>query len=420
MLVPWLKAGDLPHLAALMERGAYGTLRTFEPTSSPVIWTTIATGKPPRQHGIRNFARRDDEGNLQLYTNADRRTKALWNILTDHGRTTTCIGWWMTWPVDEIAGVMVAQTNTLNQLDTSGARAIWKGALFEGVPGQVHPPSEQAAALQALAASERTLDRRLGRIFGTFEHPLREFERRLWDNCRWAFRADATYLAVALDLFERRGPSALNLVYFGGPDVVGHRFWRYMFPELYEHPPQARDIENFGGIVRDYYRYVDAAVGKLVAACPPDTTVVVVSDHGMQPVNRDARFPADDPPKNANSAHHHDAPPGVLIAAGPHVAAGAGPAPQALELADLREVGTVFDLTPTLLTWLGLPVGRDMPGRVLEELTAPSHRHRPRPAPVATHDTPEFLASRPRPEDLQRAEAERIEQLQNLGYIDDE
>jgi hypothetical protein len=315
---------------------------------------------------------------------------------------------------------MVAQTNTLEQLDTAGARHVWKGALLEGVPGQVHPAAEQEAVLATLAESERDLDARLREIFGAFPHPLRELERRLWDNCRWAFRADATYLAVTLDLLERRGPSDLNLVYFGGPDVVGHRFWRYLRPELYEHPPAPEDVENFRHVVRDYYRWVDEAIGALVAAHPPDTTVLVVSDHGMKPVNLDAHFPPDDPPRNANSAHHHEAPPGVLVAAGPLVARTEGPPPRELDRADLREVGTVFDLAPTLLTWLGLPVGRDMPGHALDGLTAPTHRDRPRPAPVATHDTPDFLASRPRPEDAARDEAESLRQLQDLGYVDED
>ena len=47
-LEPLLEAGELPNLARLMADGASGPLRSLEPRrKSPVIWTTIATGRSP-------------------------------------------------------------------------------------------------------------------------------------------------------------------------------------------------------------------------------------------------------------------------------------------------------------------------------------------------------------------------------------
>ena len=53
--LPLLAEGRMPHLAGLMERGAYGLLETSQPTFSPILWTTIATGKQAREHGVDVF-----------------------------------------------------------------------------------------------------------------------------------------------------------------------------------------------------------------------------------------------------------------------------------------------------------------------------------------------------------------------------
>ena len=78
--------GQLPVLERLMKEGSFGKLQTLTPTWSPVIWTTIATGKIPHKHGIMGFTKQED-GELRLFSNRDRRTKALWNIFSDFGRT---------------------------------------------------------------------------------------------------------------------------------------------------------------------------------------------------------------------------------------------------------------------------------------------------------------------------------------------
>ena len=54
------------------------------------------------------FARGVARGDPRLYTNRDRRAKALWNIFSDYGRLSHTIGWWMTYPVEPINGIMDA------------------------------------------------------------------------------------------------------------------------------------------------------------------------------------------------------------------------------------------------------------------------------------------------------------------------
>jgi hypothetical protein len=420
VLLPMLDRGELPTLARLMDEGVYGRLESMIPTWSPVIWTTVATGKSPEKHGIRHFVRNWDAGEDEraLYTNSDRKTKALWNILSDYDRTVDVVGWWMTFPVEEVNGVMVAQANTREQMRTEGGRAVWKGTLIRGMSGQVWPPDRQREIMALADSAEARLSKLKRESFGFAEAPGGELARRLWNNTSWAFRADTIYMRVARALLESDGPPDLLMVYFGGPDVAGHRFWRYAYPASFDDPPTDEEREAYAGIIRDYYRYVDEGIGAVLEDAPPDATVLVLSDHGMHAVNLDQTFDPDLPPANVNSGDHQDAPDGMFVAAGSGIRRDGG-----LEKAlaggpsDLPSVGNVLDIAPTVLALKGVPVGSDMEGIILQNVLDRDFLKRHPPRYVPTHDSAEWLASRPDQIYSPAVERERIDQLKALGYL---
>ena len=418
VILPLLADGQLPNIARLIERGSCGYLGTFLPTHSPILWTSVATGKAREKHGILDFSRKDFFGKRVLYSNSDRTAKALWNILSDYDRRTATVGWWMTYPVDQVNGVMVAQTNTTAQVDTRFGQHIWKGTLLKGLPGQVYPPERQNEMIDILAQIEGEMSSLTGRIFGDFQSPLSLLGRRLWENCRWAFRADETYYRITSRLISDQEPYDLMMVYYGGPDVVGHRFWRYAHPNIYQDKPSPAEISNFGGIIDDYYRHVDDQIGKLLAAYGRDVNVMIVSDHGMKAVNLKKHFDPDNPPANVNSGDHQDAPPGVIIAAGPNIRR-MSPArpPRELKASDLKEIANLYDITPTILALLRIPVGRDLDGKVLAELIETDFQVERQPPAIATHDTAEFVANRPTISETRVDEGERLQQLRSLGYL---
>src|SRR3989454_4079926 len=101
--------GKMPNFARLRQEGAYGRLLSSEPMLSPILWTTIATGKPPEEHGIGHFVAVNEKTGEQLpVTSGMRRVKALWNILSDAGRSVAVVGWWATWPAETIRGTIVS------------------------------------------------------------------------------------------------------------------------------------------------------------------------------------------------------------------------------------------------------------------------------------------------------------------------
>ncbi|HYB98914.1 MAG TPA: alkaline phosphatase family protein [Candidatus Limnocylindrales bacterium] len=402
---------QLPNLAALLERGRYGQLETMHPSMSPAIWTSIATGVSPRRHGIRTFLK--PRG--QLYTNRDRRTKALWNIASEHGRRSHVIGWWMTFPVEPISGIMVAQVNS----SVSGDRqpdAIYKGGMVSSLEHQVHPPELSQRMLGIAAEVEADLNVIADSIFAAPVQPHADVAT-LWKQSLWSVRADATYERVSLEALKVQPDVDLFMVYFGGTDVLGHRFWRWTYPREFRFPPSAESLAAYGSVMTDYYRYMDEVIGRIVEVAPEDATIIVISDHGMGPANRKSPYDPEAKGTRARSGAHGRTEAFLALA-------GANIAPTEperdltrLQPEDVDDLGSIFDVAPTVLALLDLPVGRDMEGKVRSELLDPAFLAAHPLRYVPTHTPPDWKEARRMPQAQTPAEQERLEQLRSLGYI---
>ena len=87
LIRPLLQAGELPTLARLMADGVHGNLATVYPVLSPMVWTSIATGKRAYKHGIHGFSEPLPNGSgVRPITTLSRKSKAVWNILNQTGR----------------------------------------------------------------------------------------------------------------------------------------------------------------------------------------------------------------------------------------------------------------------------------------------------------------------------------------------
>src|SRR6188768_807132 len=104
-LNPLLDAGKMPNLQSLIEGGASGQIATLQPILSPMLWTSIATGKRADKHGILSFVEPKPGGDgIQPVTSYSRRAKALWNILSQTGRSSVIVNWFASHPAEPING----------------------------------------------------------------------------------------------------------------------------------------------------------------------------------------------------------------------------------------------------------------------------------------------------------------------------
>lgn len=424
VLRPLFAEGKCKNLRELMERGSFGHLSTLTPTLSPSLWTTIATGKFPEQHGIHGFT---DEA-LQQYTSSDRRVRALWNIADQHGLSSNVFGWWLTWPVESVRGMMVSGSSSSALVDKN-----WKPTLLPGAPRQVHPESKTAEVMSLAEKAGALFEvHRLARdkVFGHIpDSELGSVEKRLIRETLWSIQSDATYFEVAKRMIAAH-PADLNLVYFGGPDVVGHRFWRYYEPEAFhwddpgvdeqwkriapESEPIAKILAGERGsralarAIPNYYEWFDEMLGDLMEAVGKDANVIVLSDHGMHASSTDLPNP------RFLTGHHQDGAPGVIIAAGPSIVRQGGAA-EFLSGSKPVQRGSVLSFTPTILALLGIPSAGDMPERAHAAMLRGTALESAALALVPTHDTGFRAASRMEvPEEMH---ASFLERFDGLGYI---
>ncbi|MBK7758637.1 MAG: alkaline phosphatase family protein [Deltaproteobacteria bacterium] len=120
----------------------------------------------------------------------------------------------------------------------------------------------------------------------------------LWDAVRWSVRErverpddDARFEAMQLlrgridrDVFvhamHKHQPDLATFTYYA-TDGLAHRFWTYHQPDAFTGiDPKKQAL--YGETVRDAYRQADQLLGELQARVSPETTVVVVSDHGFR------------------------------------------------------------------------------------------------------------------------------------------
>ena len=396
---PLLEQGRLPHFQHLIETGAHGPLWSLEPMISPLIWTTIATGKGPDVHGVLDFTMPDpNTGDPIVVSSNVRQSKAFWNILSDRGIKTAVIGWWATWPAEPVNGIIVS--------DRIGSHAFIPAA--EAEQDLVYPP-EMTEEILALTGDPTAVPYEVARRFINvtpeeyaaapeldYSDPISHF--------RHMYQTMSDYAAISAHLAETESPEVLA-VYFEGVDTAGHMYMRYAPPE---YPfTTAEQRESYGGTVDAFYEYQDQILGDLLALTDEGTHVFVVSDHGFKS-GQERPIEKSDEVDYATAATWHRMQ-GVIIMKGPLVRAKHTESdPPAI-----YGGATVFDITPTLLTLLGLPVGEDMEGQVLTEMlttvqvdSIPSYEDE-----VWRENRLEASAH------LQGIDAEMKEKLRSLGYI---
>lgn len=331
--------GKLPHLASLIAQGVNGPLRSIYPLFSPSLWATIATGKRPYEHGVTGFTLPDDLGSgLRPYDRTLRRSPAIWNMLTYYKKTSHIVGWWTTAPAETIQGVMVDETFRIARRP---CQEQW----------EIPPASITPASLATILAQERVHPQKLSEALLRFLVP-KLYEIDPSGDMRIAAIAkvlaeDLTTLQVTLRLMSEQ-PWDFTSLYLMGLDCLSHMAMCYRQPIL---PGEKElDCDLYGAVVDRTYELYDQWIGQLIQAAGEEVTVVIASDHGFY---HDARKRAMLGIQETAPVIQH-APIGTLVMKGPNLHQG-----------HTMAHATLLDLCPTLLAIAGLPVGKDMPGKVL-------------------------------------------------------
>ncbi|HZN67089.1 MAG TPA: alkaline phosphatase family protein, partial [Tepidisphaeraceae bacterium] len=391
---PLLDAGGLPHLQRLVAAGVSGNLASLQPMLSPMLWTSIATGKRPHKHGIHGFTEPRPEGDgIRAVASTSRTTRALWNILTQSGLRSHVVNWYASHPAEPINGVCVSN----------------RFAITPRAPGRPWPPSRAAVHPPELSGTLAALRLRPEEIDGSMLLPFvpraaevdQARDKRLLAIAVMLAETSTVHAAITWALEHR--PWDCAAVLYNGIDQFCHLFMDH-------HPPRQphvseEDYHLYHGVVTAAYRFHDMMLGRLLQLAGNETTVILVSDHGYRTGAQRLRDGGVTRHPTLETLALSHRPQGVCVLAGPGVKRGG-----------TLEGATLLDVTPTVLTLLGLPLGGDMDGRPwVEALDAPVEPDR-----VMSWDAVPGEAGMHPPE-LREDPAESLEAVRHLielGYVE--
>lgn len=260
VLDPWIKDGTLPNLAKLRQSGSWGSLFSTIPPLTAPAWSTFVTGKRPGKHGVFHFIKLFDEdrgsGDKPQIVNARSiKSSTLWDIVAHHGRKVGVMNVPMSYPPRPMNGLMITCFLTPRH-----------------APVFTYPPELSGQLTDYVIDLERFVDLK------PYQGPRDEA----------VIAPTLTMMQEFRDMTDKRANTALSLmasnpwdvfmVVFTSTDRMGHYLWPY---HRTPNPADDPKIQQLCQAVRDHYIRLDEIIGQLLHQAGPETTLIMMSDHGM-------------------------------------------------------------------------------------------------------------------------------------------
>jgi predicted AlkP superfamily phosphohydrolase/phosphomutase len=321
---------------------------------------------------------------------------SLWQMLDRFGMRSVVVNWYVTDPPDRFNGVMVS--------DRFRQIMIKKPEFANQYVDTVQPSMEFYRLKGVIRRDYGGTIRRIGlpdfpELFQK-THPGKDFRKHFTlQNSRTFVMQDALVEDVT-DALLHKEQADLYMTYFRLPDITQHFVLRMLPDEFIERmfgaqgekiadPKNQEEVmKRISAFLEPVYIYMDRLLQKYMSDPKfKDAYFFVMSDHGF------SLYPG--------GYNHYDlpadmpAPPGILMVTGPKVRPG-------------KTTACIYDIAPSVLYLLGLPLDKDMDGKPLRDIFKLS-----RPLKFTTY----ALDKDKNIKRSQEADRETIEELKSLGYI---
>lgn len=391
---PLIQRGLMPTLSKFLQEGVRGNIATLDPPLSPMLWTSIATGKRADKHGILGFVEPDSiTGKVRPVSTRSRKVRAVWNMLNTKGFKSNVVGWWPSNPAEPINGCMVSN---FYQQERKGKDVVPMSD-WEMPAGTIHP-KRLTEQLKELRVHPHEITGNLVTPFVPRAVELDQKEDYRLSIIQRFIAHMSSIHAASTELMEHE-PWDFMAVYHDAIDHFSHAFMKF-------HPPKMdgigeEEFDMFKDVVSNAYRFHDMMLERTLQLAGDDTTIIIVSDHGF---HSDHLRPTHLPDIPAGPAIEHS-PYGIFAAKGPGIRKG-----------EQIFGASILDITPTLLNLFGLPHAADMDGKPLLQI----FEEKPELAPIDSWENVAgddgSLPSDMKEDPFEAAAA--MQQLIDLGYID--
>jgi tetratricopeptide (TPR) repeat protein len=336
---PLIEAGEMPALEGLIKEGVMGNISTLEPSFSPMLWTSIATGKRAYDHGILGFVEPSSSGTkIRPVSSLSRKVKAVWNILMQEGKKVHSVGWWPSHPAEPLNGINISNAYQKATEDYGKAWPMDKGTvhpverseLFASL--RLHPAELTGAHIFPFIPDATKIDQEVDKGLNSFARILAE---------------TSTINSAGTWILENEEWDFMS-IYFDGIDHFCHGFIHFHPPKMKGMPEDMFQI--YKSVINGAYKFHDMMLERQLQLAGPDATVILVSDHGFHSDHLRPRYLTDEPAAPAQQHRKY----GIICMKGPHI-----------KKNEKIYGTTLLDITPTILSLFGLPIGKDMEGRPL-------------------------------------------------------
>ena len=396
-LDPLMEKGKLPFWKQLKGESAWAYLKTFKPTKSSVVWTSIATGKSMQKHGILDFTFLD-KNNIQVpYSNMERREPAIWQILDEYSKKAIVINWFVSHPPDKINGIMIS-----DNFRRVVARPEEK---VEDYKDSVHPSIYFHKLLELAEKNYHRVFQKTGlpdypKLY-TDLHPGKDFKDvPIMKTYRSLATQDNFVSTVSENLFRTKDFDFFA-TYIRMPDLVQH-FSARMFEDKYTEElvtalknntlskeKHQEAILKIADIIEPAYHFSEQLLESLLNYKKyEDAYFIIVSDHGF------TLYPGGY--NHYGLPDEYEAPSGIMMIKGPKVIKGQ------------LESASVYDIAPTILHLFDYPIGKNMDGKPLVKAFDFNRK--------LTYKTYK-LDQREKRRTPNKADEEAIKELKSIGYI---
>jgi len=240
----WLD--ELPNIKKLKEKGCYARLNSTMPPLSSIAWPSITTGKTPSDLGFfEHFYRKNHSyEDIQVISSRNVKEKRIWEILSEHGKKSIVTLIPLTWPIKPFNGILVS------------------GYMTPGIEFDYTYPKEIKEEINSLFDEDFIIDSDFRNIS----------EDKIIESC---YKSTKMHFKLNRHLLKNKEWD----LFFGvisESDNINHVFLKYCdkkHRKYYE--------SKYKNTMKEFYKFVDAELGKLLELLDEDTKIIVLSDHGI-------------------------------------------------------------------------------------------------------------------------------------------
>ena len=248
LMLPFIEKGDMPNLAYILEKGAWGELESTYPPMTAAAWPSFMTGENPGKHGILQFIPGDSGQALDGYQQKAATTetfsgRTFFDVMRIHGKRAAAITIPVTYPPWDINGIMISG---FPSPDNNKIYSISKDISIS-----INEPLNFEAGYYKTTGEEQILE-----------------------DCLYR---DKLRSKLTIDLLQRYEFDCFSVV-FGGIDRACHDFWKY---HESEYPGINVDMRlKYKDAIYRNYKLADKEIGKYLDCFGDKATLFVISDHG--------------------------------------------------------------------------------------------------------------------------------------------